>query len=379
MPTLDGLRGVAILAVIWHNAGLTWSYADGPLGYGLFRLGANLGWMGVQLFFVLSGFLITGLLLDSKGRPQQLRHFYMRRVLRIFPLYFTVLLIAFALLPALGLAPHWLDRDRAQQLAYWTFTSNWVAPWLGTGTAFGHFWSLAVEEQFYLLWPLLVVAVSRDGLARCCLALIGSALLLRAWLIWHDRQFAELAAYQFTVVRWDALAMGALLALALRRSEWFAWLDRHWLNLLAPVLMYIVLHIAVEHNFAAVGDGVAVLNQSVAALLFSLMLFGALRPAAAGDSPLQRALQWPQLCAVGKYSYAIYVFHLPVIHIWGGAPIWLRGSPLLESICNVAVVFALSTALAVVSWHSLEQPFLRLKRFFAGAATAPKPVAESGA
>jgi len=366
MPELDGLRGLAILFVVWHNAGLTWYHHRPGFLAELFSISANMGWVGVQLFFVLSGFLITGILLDEKGRSRQLFKFYMRRALRILPLYYSVLLLAFVVLPLLGAAPAWLDQDRARQVWYWTFLINWAAPVIGGGDTLAHFWSLAVEEQFYLLWPLLVVFMRRSALFWSCLGLIATAVILREWLIVRDAEFAQEAAYQFTAARWDALATGGLLALALRQRALFDRLARWSVLAVCAVLGYMVLAIALFHNYAAVEPGIAAMNQTVVALLFALLIFFAL--AQDPDRVVPRCLRLAPLRKAGKYSYAIYVFHVPMIHVWGSLraalPGWSSAPSLLMVLADIAAVFTLSAALALVSWRFLEAPLLRLKRFF---------------
>jgi len=388
MPELDGLRGLAILIVIWHNAGLTWYHHRPGLLPDLFSLSANMGWLGVQLFFVLSGFLITGVLLDGKGRPRQLPNFYMRRVLRIFPLYFLVLIFAFIVLPALHAMPEWLAADRDRQLWYWTFLINWAAPVVGGGTTLSHFWSLAVEEQFYLLWPLLVVVCGRRALAWLCAAVVVSALVFRGWQTAVDFEFAQQAAYQFTVARWDALACGALLALALRWRGAFGQLERHSHKVFYAVAAYVVLTIVLRHNYAPVEPGFAVLNQSAAALFFALLIYFALAPLHVESALVARWLRFSLLRKTGKYSYAMYVFHLPMIHVWGDLrsqwfPNWGNDFPLLSVLGDIVVVLALSTLLALLSWRLIETPFLNLKRLFgqppAGGALAAAPVVENPA
>jgi peptidoglycan/LPS O-acetylase OafA/YrhL len=220
MPQLDALRAFAILAVILHNAGAKGLEHPAGIFVKLVEFAATTGWVGVQLFFVLSGFLITGILVDGRGDPHQLRNFYMRRVLRIFPLYYAFLFIAFVLLPLIGIMPTWLEVSYTHQFWYWTYLINWAEPFLGT-VELGHIWSLAVEEQFYILWPILVIAVRRRTLAYVCLGLILSAIVTRILLIHHDPEFASKAAYMFTIARWDSLALGALLALALRDRFWY--------------------------------------------------------------------------------------------------------------------------------------------------------------
>jgi len=369
MPELDGLRGLAILIVIWHNAGLTWYHHQPGLLSDAFSLSANIGWVGVQLFFVLSGFLITGILLDARGRPRTLPNFYMRRLLRIFPLYFGILLLAFALLPALHLMPPWLEQDRARQIWYWTFLINWAAPVIGGGSTFAHFWSLAVEEQFYLLWPLLVMLCSRRTMVWLCLVLVLSALAVRAWLTTFDIEFAQEAAYQFTAARWDALAIGALLAIALRARTGRRLLERHGRRVLFAAVLYVVAIIALKHNFAPVEPDFAIGNQTIVAIAFALSMYLAL-----DGARHTRWLRSTPLRAAGKYSYGMYVFHLPMIHVWGAlrsrlAP-WAAGFPLLMALLDIGAVLILSTLLALLSWRLIERPFLRLKRAFGAGADA---------
>src|SRR5579884_1024639 len=209
LPGLDALRGVAILVVMLHH-----SVQIVPLP----RLQnvAAAGWLGVDLFFVLSGFLITGILLDARDDRRYFRNFYMRRVLRIFPLYYGVL--AANLLLVLTL-PH-LHRFLHLHAWLWTYTTNIKIaianeyPFAIGRMRLDHFWTLAVEEHFYLLWPLLVWALNRRALAVvCCLILVASPLL--RWAISTPGHMV--APYVLTPCRMDSLAAGALGAILARR------------------------------------------------------------------------------------------------------------------------------------------------------------------
>jgi peptidoglycan/LPS O-acetylase OafA/YrhL len=369
LPALDGLRGLAVIIVVWHNASLTGPGFDDSGGARLLNLVSNLGWMGVQLFFVLSGFLITGILLDEKGAPQQFRNFYMRRALRIFPLYYAVLIVAFIVLPALGSSPGWVVTNGSLEVWYWTYLSNWVVSIQGGGAGLSHLWSLAVEEQFYLMWPLAVIALQRRALAILCLLLIGSAPLFRMLLIQYDFELAKAAAYEFTFARWDALGIGALLALIVRHRPWLENTISRAPLLTWGVLCYMAVYIALNHNFAAVDHGFAALNQSVAALLFALVLFNGIYPGGDGLSRWQRLLHQPLLRDAGKYSYGTYVFHFPLVV--GCVPMWERYfakfhqlHPSIDTVARVAVAYAASYLLALASWQVLEQPFLKLKSLF---------------
>ena len=208
LPALDGLRGVAILLVVAHNLQLL----EAPQGWiGRFaEFGLNFGWVGVQLFFVLSGFLITRILLDTREVSNYYRSFFARRALRIFPVYFLTLLFMLLVLPKftssanLGVAT-W---------PYWLYLANWTQPGQGAAAYVPHLWSLAVEEQFYLVWPFLLHRRSSTATWWMCLAIAAISLLARIALL--AAEVNPDAIYMFTFCRMDALALGGAAATALR-------------------------------------------------------------------------------------------------------------------------------------------------------------------
>src|SRR5579859_5429454 len=217
MLVLDGMRGVAIVMVLCvHFIG------NSPAHTAVTREAARLagyGIWGVDLFFVLSGFLITGLLYDSKGSPHYFRNFYVRRTLRIFPLYYAVLALLFIVLPALpGPYPSGLAESERHQAWLWLYASNvylaihrtWSLPYVG------HFWSLAVEEQFYLVWPIVVLCFARRSLLGICIVVTILALALRSLLALAGA--GAMAQLVLTPCRFDALCIGAFLALAIRST-----------------------------------------------------------------------------------------------------------------------------------------------------------------
>src|SRR5262245_16358318 len=150
-PGLDGLRGIAILLVIlYHNFGFI------PF--------LNYGWLGVDLFFVLSGFLITEILLKTRTTTNYFKNFYTRRVLRIFPLYYLCLILVIVIFPLIKNFPYDLSFYRENQVWFWFYLQNWMLifkQWNDSAILLNHFWSLAVEEQFYIVWPLLVLLIRK--------------------------------------------------------------------------------------------------------------------------------------------------------------------------------------------------------------------------
>jgi peptidoglycan/LPS O-acetylase OafA/YrhL len=374
LPRLDGLRGVAIALVMLHHFTIySGMRRESGLDGVYYALGES-AWWGVDLFFVLSGFLITGILLDSRGGPGYFRSFYARRALRIFPLYYGVLFIVLWLLPRLVTASPAFAGELEAQGWYWTYLVNvrtaregWPAfPGLA------HFWSLAVEEQFYLVWPAVVLLCDRRRLPQLCLALIGASLLLRTGLTLTAPHHA---GFLLMPARLEALALGALLAAASRDRHWWALIGR-WLRpgaALAAAALVIVF----------VGNGGLIQEQpivrTVGLTLVAVLSAGLLVMAldSRSDHFLSRTLESASLRFLGRYSYGLYVFHhLLVFQITGRlldvARIpRLAGSQLPGQLLYLIVATGASLAVALVSWHCWEQPFLRLKRRFPYSRGAP--------
>ncbi len=210
------MRGLAILLVLAHNL----SPLEAPtnlIGRAL-EMGFDDGWIGVQLFFVLSGFLITGILLDTQQASNYFKSFIVRRALRIFPIYYLTLIAFLIVLPAVGVLAHDFGGSWQHQLPLWLYYSNWTLPYGLGGDAMPHFWSLAVEEQFYLLWPLLIYRLKPMQVIKLCVGLAVASLLIRIGMLASQMQVE--AIYTFTVCRMDALALGGAAAALLRVPAW---------------------------------------------------------------------------------------------------------------------------------------------------------------
>jgi peptidoglycan/LPS O-acetylase OafA/YrhL len=368
VPLLDGVRGLAVLLLLAHQLVLDVLPDQGvpPAARLLERL-MQPGWIGVQLFFVLSGFLITGVLLDAKGRAGYFRAFYGRRVLRIFPLYYLLLVTLAFILPRFGTVPAPLRADAGAMKLAWVYLSNWTEDVPGV---IGHCWSLALEEQFYLLWPFVVAALSPRALPRFCVLLAVVALGFRIGV----RAFGlpPEIAYQNTLARMDALALGAAAAALLRDPPSVSRLAPR----LRPALIVATIGLAATaaSGLARIGLVTQVAGYSLLAIVFTLLIAVGVIEQAAGGGRLSGALSSRPLRLFGKYSYAIYIFHLPVHTFVSKVMLadWLAyrgaGRYVAVQIGYALVMTALLLGLAVLSYHLFERHFLRLKRYFSTAA-----------
>jgi peptidoglycan/LPS O-acetylase OafA/YrhL len=361
--TLDGVRGLAILMVILHNFAVADSPLPGIAGRLLYACIGG-GWIGVTLFFALSGFLITGILLDTQHERGHFRRFYLRRTLRITPLYYGVLLVAFVVLPLAGAAPALVQVDMPHQFWLWTYLSNWVMPFGIVDHSFPHFWSLAVEEQFYLLWPLLTWRRSPPTVLRWGLALAALALVVRVGLLLSGGTL-ELA-YFWTPCRMDALALGGSAAAALRMPGLAAWVTARRRQLLGAAGVVFIACVLGFHGLPRAEFGILTLGYSLLAVSFSSLVLGLACADLAGDvHPGLRFWRSAPLRVLARYSYGMYIIHKP-LHDFVAAPLFRSlGADVLRSPAANAAYFvaglAASVTLAALSYHLFEQRFLALK------------------
>ena len=369
IPALDGIRALAILLVIPHNVDVM-STSYPAFDYPVAAL-SHAGWIGVQLFFVLSGFLISGNLLDSRGSSHFFSAFFARRALRILPLYFSVLGVALVLAPALLPIPQSLRNTLPHQVWLWTFLSNWTDPYGGAVYGFSHFWSLAVEEQFYLLWPLVVFCCEPLTLLGVCLVLTGVALVARTVLL--ATHFPHEALYMFTICRMDALALGAAAACLVRIPAALARISKmtRMIALLAAIVFLIT--VVATRGLAAYDIRAQSIGYTLLALSFSLTILLTALPTKGIVATAMRILGSATLRPVGRYSYGMYMLHLP-LHVFVGMPILHR--VVAEVTPGVALTYAALMTLATfavgaVSYELLERRFLQMKRrFVAGPVPA---------
>ena len=358
IPELDGIRAIAVWMVILGHMQGGWAMPafvkETPPHF--VRVALGHGWLGVDLFFVLSGFLITGILLDSREKPHYFRNFYMRRFLRIMPLYYTVIVICALLYP----------HDRHYLLLSAAFLANfYYAFGLEQPHGSGVFWLLAVEEHFYLVWPLLVKICNRRTLTLIALALVAGIPFVRVWAL-HAGFDRENEIYAYTWTRCDGLALGALMAIWVRT----AWASRNNSLRLAAGLWGACLAITLIGIPFGILDTGNQFRSTQAQLVFAGIIVSTV---AMRGTPYTAPLRWSFAKLSGDLSYCLYLVHLTVGDLFQEAVAKLRidfgpyGTVIVRSIFMVVVSFGL----ALLSRKFLEQPALRLKRRFEYAKTPP--------
>ncbi len=370
-PALNGLRAVAVLMVFAEHYLIT---STPTL--------LEWGWTGVDIFFVLSGFLITGILLDTVDAPHRFRNFYVRRTLRIFPLYYAVLLAIVLLTPVF----HW--QWSRLWLMWPLYVGNYgpFAGWLAAGNYdainylnsaskgfalhFIHFWSLCVEEQFYLLWPFVVYKLRKVTVIRnLCLAAIVLVPLSRLVAQFYLPPFLIHGSilHRAMFFRLDGFLIGGLVA-CLMRSDAAAAMRRSAGTILLLSLIALCLTwgfaARVLHQGASPGTTVAWMS-TVGFTLVDFVAAGILLLALKPDSLVYRVLTWRWLQQLGAVSYGFYVLHEIPLEVYK----WMARRIAGQHVGHIGLVVApialvCTYSLAWLSFRYFESPFLRLKDRF---------------
>ncbi|MHB1937284.1 MAG: acyltransferase family protein [Acidobacteriaceae bacterium] len=361
-PELDGIRGIALLTVMLsHGAGRY--IPQTTFAAKLFAYALVPGWSGVELFFVLSGFLITGILLRSKSAENYFSSFYARRFLRIFPIYYFVVTVGL-------LAAHYnfwwnsvLPPER-MRVAYYFYAQNWPIFWnhsaYQTVSVFGHFWSLAVEEQFYLVWPLVIWLLPEGWILSLCAAGLAIALPLRFYMV--HRYAESLGAMVLTTSRMDGLLVGAMLAILLRRGQ----IPLRWIYLSLGLGAAILGYIAVFHHRELIDTRFYMPTLGITA--FALLSGGFLALSQHRIPRLHHVLCVGWLRTVGKYSYGMYVYHVPLYlileHILEARFGVVFPLPLRWALPYIATLVGTTFLIAKYSYDCFESKILALKVHF---------------
>jgi len=376
IPELDGIRGIAILVVLVSHFGSTATGDSASLGKFL-NEAFGLGWIGVDLFFVLSGFLITGILLDSKGSSRYFSNFYARRTLRIFPLYFIYVFVFFHVAMPIGrLTHHGEFIDTSGEIWYWLYLANW---WNGSGHSIKyliHFWSLCIEEQFYFTWPLIVMLANRKALKAICVTFVVLSPVLRV-VFTTTGGVPPLYLYNYTPFRMEPIALGALVALLTRETKLPVIVERVMKYLWAPALLAFAGMAIYSGTTGLAAVPISRFGYTCIDLTFASFIFFVAQSVCRNRQV--EFLRNGVLRKCGKYSYGMYVLHMPIV-IFLSIPLAYffnrlsMNAPIAKVIVAIVVGTALTYVAALISWNVLENPFLRLKKRF---SSEPKQAAAS--
>ena len=321
----------------------------------------------MDLFFVLSGFLITDILLKTVNQPGYFKNFYAKRVLRIFPLYYLSLIVFLLILPRLKGFPLDLSFYVEHQWWFWTYLQNWFLIFYDVGnttTAIQHYWSLAVEEQFYLAWPLVIFLIRKPKLLLAIAGFLLIAVICIRVYMW-SRQIQDLNYFGlYTYTRIDGICIGSMLAILQFIRSTF--INRYFtlLILLLAALNFVFYFVNKEYNFTF--PYFAIVGYTTFAMLFAIIVHEVIQ---GKNRFLNLVLNIRPLRFFGKISYGLYIFHWPVYLILYGwvddnIPSTLKLSENNRAILVSILLTIIGLLISIVSFYTLERYFLKKKKAF---------------
>ncbi|MEO5563223.1 MAG: acyltransferase, partial [Chitinophagaceae bacterium] len=349
-PSLDGLRGIAILLVIFHH-----NFDFIP--------GSQFGYVGVDLFFVLSGFLITDILLKTRDTKNFIQKFYIRRVLRIFPLYYLILFAFFLFVPFISQLQYQYNYYHDNQSMTWFHMINWLYIFNqrpSDSMIFGHFWSLSVEEQFYILWPFLILLCRNlRKLTVAIYIILGIGIMLRfaSWLQWGGNYTGF--SFQY-MTHYDGLCIGSLIAIW--KFDNSPALIKKFIRFLFAVTGISFLVFILAKTFFTGLPHFMLFGYTNVAIIFGLIVISA---TSMNFNYAKRLLENNALRYFGKISYGLYIFHWPIFLVFRSS---FQHSTLFEGVNVTLVQFIIAIAslivailISVLSYNLFERRILALK------------------
>lgn len=365
IPGLDGLRGISIIFVIIFH-----SFMLNKTGHNniLVETICNLMDMGVDCFFVISGFLITRILLKNKSKKNYYRNFITKRALRIIPLYYLLLFVAFIIIPNLShpYLSKWKEISNPEY--YWLFLSNFYIIKNGgfNNGLLDISWSLALEEQFYLFWPWIIYFLSTKSTKFFCFLMLSLGIILRYFFFYYEKN--PIKAHLFPLAHMDALLVGSLLSLYISESQGI--LKSNIIKIVSILgnlgfIYYFILILVRILNITSAPTGL--FNYTFASFIFLKLLMLGLT----SGTKTYKVLNQPLLSSIGKYSYAIYLFHNPIssltkylANLYTPFAALNLLSAYITQFIIVFLTIAISYFIAIVSYHLFEKHFLKLKETF---------------
>ncbi len=320
----------------------------------------------MDLFFVLSGFLITNILLNSVTSENYFRNFYARRVLRIFPLYYLSLLLFLFLIPAIN--PLLLDMSyyKQHQVWFWTYLQNWplIIKNDESGIALNHYWSLAIEEQYYLLWPFMILLLKKPKrIVILCVLLLVFVIAARFY-IWENKEYYPAYERAFLFTRLDGILIGSMLAAIYKISTQ---LLRKYFTffLLALTAVNYLFYLYKQHQSPDFPVW-AIAGFTTFSFIFAIVVYEAIMKE---NRVVNYILTNPVLRFLGKYSYGFYIFHWPVFllvkpHTDKLLEDYINSYGYLTMVLSSLVATLAGLLVSVASYHLFEKHFLKLKKYF---------------
>jgi peptidoglycan/LPS O-acetylase OafA/YrhL len=355
IPELDAIRAFGVTMVILQHM---WPYPRG------FSKVLNFSWILMDSFFVLSGFLIAGILLDSRSRPDYFRYFYTRRALRILPVYYLLITILTCGSIVLGSGYLYPETPSLHRLGspWWYFAYLGNVPMAVSGmnptavrSSFAPLWSLQVEEQFYLLFPFLVRHLNLKSLARALLALICLSTLLRV-LLYRLYPTNTLAQYVLLPCRMEGLALGALIAIRFRMGPWD--LSKRKLTFMAVASVTVTCLFCAFVGYSAGSSFDRIISYLISPIACASVVLWLIK---FRGSRLTACLRLPAVQHMSNISYGAYLFHVPVAAALVPISVALGLKALSQGYLKVVMTLTLTIILASLSWSFFESPLLRLK------------------